>query len=497
MVPARLRTAFGETKSELAWSNDPRCVITRKAFRDRLKRGMGVEEALTSPPTATGSAVGNKGVLHEAFGETKTLPQWAVDPRCRVSRTGLRQRLAKDQPLEEALVGAPLRGPDYLPKAAFDTSLPTWVAWAADPRCVVPYQTLLVRLARGMDPVEAMTTSPDDLRRTQTATYPFDGDDRTLTEMIADPRCSLGDTSTLHARIHKLGMPVHEAVTRPRIERSSLAEEQLIAFVRGLGVEVVRHDRSVAYPREIDLYIPGHRLGVEYNGVYWHSERYLARSYHHDKWEACRAAGVQLVQVWQDDYSARPELIHAGLAHKLGLTPSRTFARNTVAGELGGTAANEFLDRFHIQGGVGASVHVGLGADGTLVAVCSFTRGGGHQWDLTRYATATSVVGGFTKCLAYFTRNHQWSAIKTFSDHCVSDGGLYRKAGFALDAVLPPDYRYVVGGRRIHKFSYRLDRFRRDPHLLYEEGLTERQLAELNDLPRIWDAGKTRWVLRP
>lgn len=42
--------------------------------------------------------------------------------------------------------------------------------------------------------------------------------------------------------------------------------------------------------------------------------------------------------------------------------------------------------------------------------------------------------------------------------------------------------------------SARTKRFRNDPELQYVEGYTEKQLAELNNLPRIWDAGKTRWV---
>lgn len=56
---------------------------------------------------------------------------------------------------------------------------------------------------------------------------------------------------------------------------------------------------------------------------------------------------------------------------------------------------------------------------------------------------------------------------------------------------------YVVKGERKHKFGYRLKRFRNDPELQYEEGLTERELAELNGLNRIWAAGKIKWVKTP
>jgi len=46
----------------------------------------------------------------------------------------------------------------------------------------------------------------------------------------------------------------------------------------------------------------------------------------------------------------------------------------------------------------------------------------------------------------------------------------------------------------VHKFNYRLARFRTDSALIYKPGLTERELAALNKLHRIWDAGKVLWV---
>lgn len=103
-------------------------------------------------------------------------------------------------------------------------------------------------------------------------------------------------------------------------------------------------------------------------------------------------------------------------------------------------------------------------------------------------------LGGFTKLLTYAEREYTPSRFITFADHCISDGGLYEGNGFVVDKTLPPDYMYVVGDRREHKFDYRLKRFRNDPDLKYVEGLTERELAALNGLVRVWDAGKTRFV---
>lgn len=44
------------------------------------------------------------------------------------------------------------------------------------------------------------------------------------------------------------------------------------------------------------------------------------------------------------------------------------------------------------------------------------------------------------------------------------------------------------------KMAVRLKKFRNDPSLIWEEGMTERELAKLNNLKRIWDCGKIKFV---
>lgn len=112
---------------------------------------------------------------------------------------------------------------------------------------------------------------------------------------------------------------------------------------------------------------------------------------------------------------------------------------------------------------------------------------------MIRYATNGLVQGGFTKLLKYAASKFTPSSFVTFADHCISDGGLYANNGFIVDTQIEPDYMYVVNGERKHKFGYRIQKFRSDPNLLFQEGLTERELATLNGLDRIWDAGKTKY----
>jgi hypothetical protein len=279
----------------------------------------------------------------------------------------------------------------------------------------------------------------------------------------------------------------------------SKAETELHSFLTSAGLDVQQSNRTVLRGKqEMDLYIPSKKTGIEFNGLYWHSEQMGKGQYYHaQKYEAAKSAGIQLIQLWEDDWNRNPELVKNMLAHKLGISKRATvYARKLDIVHVDTKAAQLFLSVNHIQGFASGTHYLGLqDTSKTLKALMVLKQETTDMISLIRYATADVIPGGFSKLLSYAQRTYPVSAFITFADHCVSDGGLYEKHGFVADKQIPPDYMYVVRGERKHKFGYRLKKFRNDPNLLWEEGLTERELAALNKIPRIWDAGKTRYRL--
>lgn len=282
---------------------------------------------------------------------------------------------------------------------------------------------------------------------------------------------------------------------------TSTPEREIKAFLKQFNFEVKHNDRKLLKGLEVDFYIPEKNLAIEFNGLYWHSEaRGKGQNYHYNKWLKCKEQGVQLIQVWGDDWNRNPELVKEMLKAKMGeSTQSSVYARDTYVDLVSVDDAREFMRLNHIQGWYNGSYYVGLRgkSDGMLVALCIVKKeagSGGKVLNIIRYATSCKVAGGFTKILSHVERTYKPEQVITFSDNMVSDGGLYVNNGFHADKEIRPDYQYLVKNERVHKFNYRLARFRSDPNLIYVDGLTERELAELNGLDRIWDAGKTRWV---
>ena len=85
----------------------------------------------------------------------------------------------------------------------------------------------------------------------------------------------------------------------------------------------------------------------------------------------------------------------------------------------------------------------------------------------------------------------------TFSANDVSDGDLYQHIGFEKDGIISPDYWYTGGifrNRRISNQRLQKKYFKTHDKLTYEDGWTEHEAALNNNLYRIYDAGKIRWV---
>ena len=286
----------------------------------------------------------------------------------------------------------------------------------------------------------------------------------------------------------------HEGCSSCRVSKTSKPENDLADFVAGLGFEVVRHNRKLLGGKEIDIFIPEKNVGIEFNGLYYHSSVFLDKNAHRDKTDKAMEKGVRLLHVWEDDWRDRQGIVKEHIKHVLGVSDSRrVFARSCVVKSVSSSLANSFLADHHIQGSVPSTVRLGLFHGDELVAVSAFTKSG-DDFTLVRYATACHVVGGHSRLVSHFEKNHVYDRIITFADHGFSDGGLYATTGWSIDGTLAPDYSYVVAGKRVHKFNFRKDRFKTDDTLIYDESLSESELAAANGLNTVYDCGKTRFV---
>jgi hypothetical protein len=298
----------------------------------------------------------------------------------------------------------------------------------------------------------------------------------------------------------------------PRIR--SKYEEELVLFLKEhLGEnEIVRNCRKLFEGKcEIDIFLPSYKVGIEFNGLYWHSERSgnKLKHYHLEKNQMASAVGVRLIQIFEDDWLEKKDIIKSKILHILNTKRQlkRIYARKCEICEITDfKVKKDFLQENHIQGNDSYSIYIGLFHDSKLVSIMTF--GGlsvakGHrterlgEYELVRFCGNKSniVIGAFSKLLSYFIKTYRPEKILTYADRCYSSelSNVYLTNGFKFIGTTPPNYWYTNDYvHRIYRFNFTKQKL---IELGHDKSKTERQIMQELGYDRIWDCGHLKYEM--
>jgi len=281
---------------------------------------------------------------------------------------------------------------------------------------------------------------------------------------------------------------------------SSPAEE---AFLNDIDANcgeslLIRNTKDIIKPFELDGYFPEQKVGIEYCGLYWHSEELgKTRNYHRDKMKLCNDLGVQLITVFEDEYLNNPSIVINRIKHIIGHTSGSVYARNCNVNEIDLPTARDFLNQYHIQGYTGCFARYGLFYHDKLVSVMTFAKpnlskgykdGQTGVFELSRFASSTLVVGGGSKLIKAFERIHHPNELLTYADLRWGNGDSYIKMGFEFIHDTPPNYWYFKRrNKRTHRFALR-------KNSSDDQSITEWENRKLQGWKRIWDCGSRKFT---
>lgn len=280
-------------------------------------------------------------------------------------------------------------------------------------------------------------------------------------------------------------------VCNPVGDNRSIKESDLYKFIQSIYDKEIIQTYRIG-KMEIDIYLPDLKIGFEFNGLYWHSSEYKEKDFHLKKTEYFREKEIRLIHIWEDEWDFKRDIVKNQIRHLLKLnTSGGIFARKCRVEEIKSTKiVKDFLNKNHIQGWVSSKIKLGLYYNDELVSIMTFDHFEGrkrmedNQWNLNRFCSkgGSSIPGSASKLLNYFTRNFEVKRIISYADKDWSCGELYRKLGFELVNVSNPDYKYILGNKRVNKSRLRKSR----------TGISESKL----DIPKIWDCGKMKFELK-
>ena len=249
---------------------------------------------------------------------------------------------------------------------------------------------------------------------------------------------------------------------------------------------------------EIDIYLPELKLGFEFNGLYWHSDKHKDNSYHKNKSDFFNQKGIQIIHIWEDEWILKKDIIKSIILNKLGKNPNKIFARKCYASLITDKSIiKKFLNENHIQGYIFNKINIGLTYENELVSIMCFNNLEGRKiiddgFNLNRFCNKlnTNVIGGASKLLNFFIKNNECNFIISYADYGISNGNLYNKLGFKLVSKGNPDYKYIIQGIRRHKSGFKKEKLG-----IKGELITESDFMKMNNIHKIFDCGKIKFRL--
>lgn len=293
------------------------------------------------------------------------------------------------------------------------------------------------------------------------------------------------------------------------ITKNSKLEQLIKDFLNEKNIYHITSDRKLLDGKEIDIYIPNLKIGIEVNGNYFHSENGgdKTKYYHITKTILSNEQGIDLLQFYEDEILFKKDIILSKLSSKLNLN-TKIHARKCVIREISKKESTEFLNQNHLQGNSIDNIRFGLFLHNDLVSVMTFgkkrkslgkTNNNFNEYELVRFSNKKfiNVIGGFSKMLKYFIKNYNPSKIETFADIRWSGVNpiktVYFKNGFKFIGKTPPNYWYIKNDKysnRYHRFVFRKDVLVKEG---YDKNLTEWEIMKIKGYDRIWDCGSLKF----
>ena len=285
------------------------------------------------------------------------------------------------------------------------------------------------------------------------------------------------------------------SIERPHVIVSA-PEIIIVDFLIENNVKYIQSERTILEGKEIDIYLPEYNIGIEVDGLYWHSETFISNKYYHmDKTKFAADKGIQLIHITDYEIEHQFNIVKTRLLSKLGRL-KKVYARQCNVVHVDNRTYNEYMNSNHIQGTSVASVRLGLERAGELVAVMSFSKpryNKKYEWELIRYASSDTVLGGASKLFKHFIKTFSPVSIISYSDLRWNTGNVNTKIGMTLSHVTRPNYWYIDNGMFVHRTKFQKHKLK---NLLssFDNNLSERENMKNNGYARFWDCGNAVFI---
>ena len=244
--------------------------------------------------------------------------------------------------------------------------------------------------------------------------------------------------------------------------------------------------------REIDIFIPGLKLGIEYCGLFWHSDRNnYHKNTHQKKFIDAKSMGIKLITIFEDEWLFKKDIVESRLRSIIG--ESQKIDANLCSIMV----TNEYehlLNSWHILGSIYSTDNICLKYKDEIVAIMTYNKYIDYV-EITRFAMKNEImiVDGFEKILNHLISDSSIKSIISHSDNRWGFDAIFDCFGFVEESITQPlpSYFMIVEKNRLNQCIFMKKNIK---NLIKDVDLDEYKNMKLLGYNRIFDCGSIRLI---
>lgn len=300
------------------------------------------------------------------------------------------------------------------------------------------------------------------------------------------------DRSVLRGRLETTTNPC--IICHPIKDGVSIAEKELREFIDSLNLNIIPNNRSILDGQELDIYLPDLNIAIEYNGLIWHSEKYVEDDYHSEKTKGCKEKNINLIHIFEDEWNYKKEIVQGKLRSDLNKNISQILSEDCEIKEVSNVELNSFVNKNCFISGDTAGIKSGLYHGDELISVLQLKLLSPNKYEILKFTNKLNIniVGSLKKLLNDFIQKYCPRKILKNEDIRWSDIYLYSDFDFKLIKYSSPDYWYMTNRHKHHKSKYVKDILIKDG---YNKNKSEHEIMFERKIYRIYDCGQNLYEL--
>ena len=278
------------------------------------------------------------------------------------------------------------------------------------------------------------------------------------------------------------------SISKPEIK----LKDFIRSFYKG---EIITNSKNIIPPMELDIFVPTLNLAIEFNGGYWHSERFKDKNYHLHKYNLCKSKGIRLISIWEWEYLKGRDKIE-NFIKNLILEKKKLFARKLNIKEVDVNTQREFLNINHLQGYIPCTLALGLYKEDELVQLMTLRIKSKKDklFEIGRLATKTgfTVVGGSKRLFKHLLSFVDFETIISYNNMDKFTGDTYESLGMTYESTSIP-YGWIRNTEYLPRYQTQKSKLIRQG---FDKNLSESEIMRSEGFEKIYLTGVSKFVLK-